>query len=107
MSTREQRIEPTFMLKQLIELSDALQIRQVSGKLPQVSSSHIGSEGKVDTTCSDIGLELAARRAGGESYAAIAIDLNRRGLRGRYGGRWYTSSVRALLQRGRAKKGRD
>lgn len=41
--------------------------------------------------------EIKRRRALGESYSALAADLNNRGLRGPHGARWYTSSVRALL----------
>jgi hypothetical protein len=38
-------------------------------------------------------------RAKGESFYSIAAALNREGLSGRYGGRWYGSSVWAYLQR--------
>ncbi|NEX64674.1 recombinase family protein [Noviherbaspirillum galbum] len=42
--------------------------------------------------------DLKRRRALGESYSALAADLNQRGLRGPNGARWYTASVRTLLQ---------
>lgn len=42
---------------------------------------------------------INARRAKGESFASIAADLNKQGLTGRYGGRWYASSVWTYLQR--------
>lgn len=95
--------EATFLLKQLLELADTLRTRQTS--IP--TRSNVVSERtdaiEYSRTIDCIRSELEVRRAGGESYAALAIDLNRRGLRGRYGGRWYTASVRALLQRNRSK----
>ncbi|OWW18161.1 hypothetical protein AYR66_03115 [Noviherbaspirillum denitrificans] len=42
---------------------------------------------------------IHASRAKGESFAAIAAELNKQGLTGPYGGRWYASSVWHYLQR--------
>jgi hypothetical protein len=47
--------------------------------------------------------QLRSLRAGGASFNAIAAVLNKGGLRGRQGGRWFAASVRlALLQDGAA-----
>jgi hypothetical protein len=44
---------------------------------------------------------LRVLREGGASFNAIAADLNRCGVPGRQGGRWFAASVRrALLQSG-------
>ena len=42
---------------------------------------------------------INARRSRGESFASIAAVLNKQGISGAYGGRWYASSVSAYLQR--------
>jgi hypothetical protein len=46
-----------------------------------------------------IAAEISSRRARGDSYGSIARELNRKGLTGRNGGRWYTASVRAYVQK--------
>lgn len=43
--------------------------------------------------------EILALRGSGMSYGEIAMDLNRRGIRSRNGGRWYNSSVRSFIVR--------
>lgn len=45
----------------------------------------------------EVEIEVARRFLMGESYNAIAHALNRQGLRGRYGGRWYGGTVRAVV----------
>ena len=45
----------------------------------------------------EVEIEVARRFSMGESYNAIAHALNRKGLRGRYGGRWYGGTVRAVV----------
>ena len=42
--------------------------------------------------------ELRRLRAAGASFGAIAAAMNRRGLRGRMGGRWFPATVRRYLQ---------
>lgn len=42
--------------------------------------------------------ELRRLRAAGASFGAIAAAMNRRGLRGRMGGRWFPATVRQYLQ---------
>ncbi|MBA5689250.1 recombinase family protein [Rugamonas apoptosis] len=41
--------------------------------------------------------ELRRLRAAGASFGAIAAAMNRRGLRGRMGGRWFAATVRLCL----------
>ncbi|WP_182214395.1 recombinase family protein [Rugamonas fusca] len=41
--------------------------------------------------------ELRRLRAAGASFGAIAAAMNRRGLRGRMGGRWFPATVRQYL----------
>jgi hypothetical protein len=43
--------------------------------------------------------QINERRVGGESFSSIAAALNRKGISGNYGGRWYASSVREYMQR--------
>lgn len=42
---------------------------------------------------------IAHFRDRGMTFGEIAAELNTRGWRGRYGGRWYSASVRAYLLR--------
>lgn len=42
---------------------------------------------------------IAESRARGETFSAIAASLNKQGLRGRNGARWYSASVREYLKR--------
>ena len=44
-------------------------------------------------------VEIDALRAAGVSFNAIAAALNRRGIPGMQGGRWYGASVRRALAR--------
>lgn len=44
-----------------------------------------------------IRLDILRRRAQGKSFSAIARELNREGIKGRYGCRWYAASVRTYL----------
>jgi len=42
---------------------------------------------------------VAGQRLYGKSFSSIAAMLNKQGLRGRNGGRWYASNVREYLLR--------
>lgn len=42
---------------------------------------------------------IAEQRKRGESFSSIAAALNKQGLRGSNGGRWYSASVREYLLR--------
>ena len=88
-----------FMLRQLTELAVAM--RGKRGRIPIRELPPSVRPEEIDFIQVEQGLlvELFKRRDSGESFAAIAADLNRRGVRGRYGARWYTASVRAFLHR--------
>lgn len=43
--------------------------------------------------------EILRRRDAGESFAAIADELNARGIEGKRGGRWFASTVRYVVNR--------
>lgn len=99
MSTSENQLVASFMLNQLLEFANARQTMQRRIQFDMVCDfiyDHREEPCKVD---GQLLSKLMAQRARGESYGAIATDLNRRGVRGRYGARWYASSVRALLKR--------
>lgn len=55
----------------------------------------------------EVETEVARRFSMGESYNAIAHALNRQGLRGRYGGRWYGGTVRAVIGQLKESSGRS
>lgn len=99
MSLPQKQIDAEFMLKQLMAFAKAWHAQRRPSQL-DISQALINSckpeSCKVD---SHLLSKLMAQRACGESYGAIAFDLNRRGVRGAYGARWYASSVRVLLQR--------
>lgn len=52
-----------------------------------------------DVRLQKIAIEIGERRQCGESLASIARELNRRGDKGKYGGRWYPASVGAYLKK--------
>lgn len=83
------------MLQQLLVLSEAVQAKP-SRNEHGVGGHRTAVQQHYDELCFSV---LSARRAKGETYGAIAADLNRRGLRGRNGGRWYGGSVWTLLHR--------
>ncbi|WP_440963996.1 recombinase family protein [Massilia sp. GER05] len=98
MATTDKPRDPAFMLKQLMAIAEAAdpgRHRVPEPANPGDSGDQVSVPGAGE---SDLPV-LAARRASGETYAAIAADLNRRGIRGRYGARWYSASVWALLHR--------
>lgn len=88
-----------FMLRQLTELAAAMRANR--GPIRVQEALPPGQPGDIDFIQVErrLLLELFTRRDSGESFAALAADLNRRGVRGRYGARWYTASVRAFLHR--------
>lgn len=99
MHSSKQLNETSFLLKQLKELAMALRSTNILRQLRHRSLPTVAGAARQQKADDIILSELAARRRGGETYAAMAMDLNRRGLRGDYGGRWYASSVRAALRR--------
>lgn len=99
----------SFLLKQLEALSSALrkQHQEIKKPIGRVgTSASAGSHFNRSTInkrsrqrLNEMVLsDLKKRRALGETYSALAADLNQRGLRGPNGARWYTASVRILLQ---------
>jgi len=46
-----------------------------------------------------IAAEIITRRTRGDSYGVIAHELNRQGIAGRLGGRWYAASVRHYFRK--------
>jgi hypothetical protein len=93
------QIDSKFLLRELIELNEAWKNVRLHACANTVIDKKDIRKARYHSLQGQLLSELIGRRTRGESYAAIAIDLNRRGLRGRYGARWYTSSVRALIQR--------
>lgn len=93
------QIDSRFLLRELIELNEAWNEKRSHACANTVIDIKDVRKSSYHKLQGQLLSELIVRRTRGESYAAIAIDLNRRGLRGRYGARWYTSSVRALIQR--------
>ena len=93
MSTSEKPVDYSFMLRQLQVLSEVMQAALLPDKQDGQGHTSAGQQ-DADELCFSA---LSARRARGESYGAIAADLNRRGIRGRYGARWYGASVWSLL----------
>lgn len=98
----------SFMLQQLEELSSALReqhqdIKRTRQRRNKVKRSRIPPGTSKAQAClgqplTEVVLsDLRKRRKLGESFSALAADLNHRGLRGPTGARWYTSSVRTLL----------
>jgi hypothetical protein len=98
MRTIDKTPDPTFMLKQLMAIAEASGAQQSGAPEHSSRASISGQSTMHGLDASDL-LVLAARRARGETYAAIAADLNRRGIRGGYGARWYSASVWTLLHR--------
>lgn len=91
--------KPYFMLQQLLKDYKALNARGGD-------ALHGGEKILVRRRNSGISFpalsllnKISAEREKGQSYAAIAAALNKQGLTGRYGGRWYASSVSRYLQR--------
>lgn len=88
-----------FLRAQLSELAVAIRDTEVLRRFRQQPGCAVATAVQCEKADALVLGEFLARRREGESYAAIALDLNRRGLRGRNGARWYASSVRTVLQR--------
>jgi len=95
----KKQIDSKFLLRELIELNEAWNNERLHTCCNRIIDTKDVRKASYHKLQGQLLSELVGRRTQGESYAAIALDLNRRGLRGRYGARWYTSSVRALIQR--------
>lgn len=91
------------MLRELLELTDAYHALRSGVRCTTDKKLNDARRVKHINLEDQLLPEIIARRARGESYSAIAIDLNRRGMRGGYGARWYASSVSLLMRRSLSK----
>jgi hypothetical protein len=89
-------LHDTFLLQQMVELTDAL--HQRSGKGRARTAGHC-IEPWSDEERRRIFHEIGTRRADGESFGCIAHALNVLGIRGEHGGRWYGATVRNFTLR--------
>lgn len=103
MYTAPKQIEATFMLQELLAFTDAYRAWQSSVRCTLDENLNDARGVKHFDLEDQLLPEIIARRARNESYFAIAIELNRRGVRGGYGARWYASSVSLLLRRALSK----
>jgi hypothetical protein len=86
----------TFLLQQMVELTDALQRQSGKGRA-RTAGDHV--ESWSDEERRRILHEVGTRRADGASFGCIAHALNGLGIRGEHGGRWYGATVRNFILR--------
>ena len=79
-----------FLLQQMIELTEALQ-REPGAKVARRVAP--------DVPPGQLFIDMTERRKAGDSFGTIAHALNRQGVRGKYGGRWYGATVRNFIRR--------
>jgi hypothetical protein len=89
-------LHDTFLLQQMVELTDALHRQSCKGRAR--TAGH-GVEPWSDEERRRILHEVGTRRAGGASFGCIAHALNGLGIRGEHGGRWYGATVRNFILR--------
>lgn len=99
MSYSDTDVDDSFMLRQLIELTEALRIKRVPVQ-NGFSSMHtkLMTNTDVKRLSEQVICELARRRAMGESYSALAADLNKRGICTLRGSRFYSTTILDLLK---------
>lgn len=88
-----------FLLGELMALSQdcsACRGPKRDGPVPQSSARSLPCMPYEET---HVTAEIRRRMQHGESLSTIARGLNRDGLRGAYGGRWYAASVQAYINR--------
>lgn len=91
-----------FLLQQLLDLNDALQRPAGTAR----SNPHpYGDYLWPNPLRLQILQEISRRRSAGDSFARIAYALNKQGVRGEYGGRWYGTSVRNFIRRNPDERG--
>ena len=91
-----------FLFEQLWELSEwrrRLDSQRGVGAASWEQSTSSAGSGRGEGSEQLIAAEIIARRTRGDSFGAIARELNRRGHAGRYGGRWYGASVRHYFRK--------
>lgn len=88
-----------FLLQQLLQSSAARSTHE-----PGESYERI--EGKISLSGEKLLAQrarflnwIADRRSRGDAFSSIAASLNAQGVRGGYGGRWYSATVRSYLHR--------
>lgn len=91
--------QQTFLLQQMLELTDAL--RRPAGK-PAPRKVFDPHEPWPEELRQQIARDIAERRLAGESFGCIAHALNQRGIPGEHGGRWYGATVRNFFLRNTA-----
>lgn len=89
----------TFLLQQMLELTDAL--RHTSGR-PAPRKVYVPHEPWPEELRRELAREIGERRLAGESFGCIAHALNQRGIPGEHGGRWYGATVRNFFLRNTA-----
>ena len=87
------------MLQQLLDNSIASSAPACRWRIDEHRKGIYPGDVSTPVAISELLESINARRARGESFASIAAALNKQGVSGRYGGRWYAGSVWAYLQR--------
>lgn len=88
-----------FLLQQLLDNSRRMPSRVAQRMAMQQGSRPTIGDSVHPSRNLDLLQSIHTWRDRGKSFGAIAALLNQQGLSGRYGARWYASSVRAYLQR--------
>ncbi|RJF92347.1 recombinase family protein [Noviherbaspirillum saxi] len=94
--------DSAFLLDQMLALADAMRAQQVAAlgqARREAGTRAMCPRNAPHDTVTGIAAEILSRRSRGESLGSIAHALNCQGVKGRYGARWYTASVRAYLRR--------
>ena len=87
-----------FLFEQLAAMATAMRAQRP--RTVKYATRVIGCpfDGK-RSTVADIAADIIARRVNGDSFGMIACALNRQGVTGRNGSRWYPASVRAYYKK--------
>lgn len=88
-----------FMLEQLRRDSKLVAKRRYGWTSGDMDEGTMQLDSERAVSSASLLERISERRARGESFSSIAAALNSEGVSGRYGGRWYASSVRVYMQR--------
>ncbi|WP_162256946.1 recombinase family protein [Noviherbaspirillum sp. Root189] len=88
-----------FLVRQLSSLNGAMSNARAKELVGSPGEDALSRDDLSGSTMESAVLKILEQRAHGETLGSIAQSLNRLGIRGRYGGRWYMASVRAVLRR--------
>ncbi|MCS0630504.1 recombinase family protein [Telluria mixta] len=91
--------QQTFLLQQMVELTDALRRTSRTSAPRKAYDPH---EPWPEELRRQLAHDIDERRRAGESFGCIAHALNQRGIPGEHGGRWYGATVRNFLLRNTA-----